>query len=141
MKKSTILPVIILIAVLAVVAVSFSLKTQNGAFDLNDKFIQEAIEYYELSKASEPMQISTPEYLEKYGNEKKLCQSAHEIWRDMYGDDAAFQKPYTVLYDGQNEAWLIKGRLRHTIFSSERYAYMVVNGADGKLMALWADRN
>ncbi len=136
MKRFTIvLSLVILIALLTVMAISFSLKTQTGAFNLNDEFVQEAIEYYELSKDSEP------KYLEKYGNEKELCQSAHEIWLDMYGDDAVFQRPYTVLYDEQNDAWLIKGRLRHTIFSSERYAYIVVNGADGKLITLWADRD
>lgn len=112
-----------------------------GTFNLSD--YNEAIEFHDIIMDMPEEQDKFRKYLGKFDNEDELCILAHEIWIEMFDDLAKYQKPYTVDYDAQTDTWLVSGCLcRHfTLKKVYRRAYMIVRGSDGKIIAMWADRD
>lgn len=77
---------------------------------------------------------------------KEARAAAEAVWVQVYGEDAACCKPYSVYYDGENTAWLVHGNHDLLAFYYGIYVrlggepYVILNQEDGQVLAAWHTR-
>lgn len=96
------------------------------------------IELYALTYDDESVKVSAQTPCEAV----KLAISAWESNKLLYEDNIL--PPYTVLYDSQNECWLVKSSYRAiNIFGKEAFptdSYSaIIRKSDGKVLCSWVD--
>lgn len=72
--------------------------------------------------------------------------AAEKIWYDIYGQDSAESKPYTVYYDEENKVWLVHGNLNSwkleegIEFQIGGVPYIIIDKDNGCVLAVWHDK-
>ena len=71
-------------------------------------------------------------------DEETAIVLAEEQWLKIYGEHVLDLKPYQVLYDAENEVWLVKGVLPKSQIGG--VPYLLIQKEDGKVLAIWHDK-
>ena len=60
---------------------------------------------------------------------------------DVYGEDLILgEKPFIVGYDKNSGAWMVCGSLPPVPFMLGGTAHIIINGSDGKVLAVWHEK-
>ena len=60
---------------------------------------------------------------------------------DVYGEDLILgEKPFIVFYDKNTDAWMVCGSLPPILFILGGTAHIIINGSDGKVLAVWHEK-
>ena len=66
-------------------------------------------------------------------------QKAFALWSEIYGkEEIEEEKPFTVCYDEENDAWLVNGS--KPIFALGGSAHVIIRASDGQVLALWHEK-
>lgn len=65
----------------------------------------------------------------------QLRREAQKIWISIYGLKILCQKPYEVLYDPDNDIWLVRGTTSQDTQGGT--AHILVDDETGKVLAVW----
>ena len=69
---------------------------------------------------------------------EEVVRSAEKILFEVYGEEQMTQqRPYIVMYDEENESWLISGNSEYLEGALGGVANIIISARDGKLLAIW----
>lgn len=102
----------------------------DGTFDLSsEKYYLSAIEDF-------PSQKKVGKILSAEDAKSK----AESEWIALFGEKVKSKKPYQVLYDSNQDIWLVKGSLPQSEYACGGIPYILFSGFDGKILAVWHDQ-
>lgn len=103
-------------------------NTKIESFNLNDEpYYLQAIQDFPSDKL-----------LGEITTAKNAKEKASSEWIKLFGEKVKNEKPYKVLYDEQNEIWLVKGSLPKGWKGG--VSYILIQKSDGKILAIWHDQ-
>ena len=133
MKKKVIVIVLVLIGVIFVVSIPFKVvyalafaynTKEPGSFVVED--YQKYIDHYEKY-------FWDKEYYDvRFGevtHRKDANRIAKDMWERVYGYDKLFKEAF---YDSEADAWLV-----HQRFLMRGEPHIIIDGKDGRVMAIW----
>ena len=94
-----------------------------------------------LSDYEDQLQAPSFQYDMELGpvlDEETAIVLAEEQWLKIYSEHVFDLKPYQVLYDAENEVWLVKGVLPKSQIGG--VTYLLIQKEDGKVLAIWHDK-
>ena len=66
-------------------------------------------------------------------------EKAKFVMEEVYGKSAYCTRgPYSVFYDKTSDTWLVKGSY---LFFKAMGAHVIFSGADGRVLAVWAEKH
>ncbi len=141
MDKSQIVCLAVVIVISLAAAVGIYVNAMDvGTFSLSD--YDASIAFYEATLTPQRI-VEQPQYTAKVFTAEKLCIFAYEIWYEWcWNCGYEYIEPYSVDYDAENDAWMISASLIRYDGAGgygDNTAHTIVNGSDGKLIAMWYD--
>lgn len=86
-------------------------------------------------------------FLDKFSSDKVVGNidnteiakaQAEKVWIEIYGNNIKEKRPYEVLFDNENQVWLVQGRLPKN--RDGGVPYILIQKSDGKVLAVWHDK-
>lgn len=127
-----------------------------------DEMTLESVQEFDISQDEYYMErIANPEDLDIYlgaiESPKDLMENGEALWIQMYGEESIKpDRPYYIYYDKKADIWLMYGEPGYEIQPIKRWIdsieeklhhpiilggieYIIVQGSDGKVLAVWRE--
>lgn len=94
------------------------------------------IESFNVSEYSEEIRkFGSVENVGEVPNSSKAKIVAETLWVKTYGEDIKRMRPYKVLFDSNNEVWLVQGTLPKNKLGG--VPNILIQKRDGRVLAIW----
>lgn len=86
-------------------------------------------------------EFSSDEVVGPIANASDAREKGISVLIDVYGENVIMgEKPFIVFYDKNTDAWMVRGSLPPIPFILGGTAHIIINGSDGKVLAVWHDK-
>ena len=73
----------------------------------------------------------------KIGNEYDVKSIAAHVWRELYGEEVMKEKPYTVMRDKEEQAWLVHSAYKKNAVGGNSW---IIIDNEGNVLAVWREK-
>lgn len=86
-------------------------------------------------------EFSSDEVVGPIADASDAIEKGISVLIDVYGEDLILgEKPFIVFNDKNTDAWMVCGSLPPIPFILGGTAHIIINGSDGKVLAVWHEK-